>query len=114
MSVIDWSTKPEPWRSMGPKFAAECRRIAGGYRPTEPPIPDHVLAGRRLQDYRLRARLRQADLAKISGYSEESISAVERGRRNAGENMRQCLAQALGFPVEKIWPHAKKGASANV
>lgn len=30
MSVIDWSTKPYPWRAAGPRFARVVRAIIAG------------------------------------------------------------------------------------
>jgi hypothetical protein len=37
-SVIDWSSKAEPWRSIGLAFRAECEAIAAT-RAFEPPPP---------------------------------------------------------------------------
>ena len=28
MTAIDWAKKPEPWRTIGPQFRAECEAIA--------------------------------------------------------------------------------------
>jgi len=45
-SVIDWAAKPEPWRSIGPAFRADCEAIVAA--PVAGPAPlTPMLRGRR-------------------------------------------------------------------
>ena len=42
--VIDWASRAQPWRTIGPAFRAECEAIAKAPRPAVSP---HVAAHRR-------------------------------------------------------------------
>ncbi|MER8549407.1 helix-turn-helix domain-containing protein [Mesorhizobium sp. M1169] len=54
------------------------------------------LVGRNVQRIRLRRRLTQEQLAEISGFSQQSISGLEKGRRNPTIITIYELALALG------------------
>lgn len=54
------------------------------------------LVGRNVQMIRLRKRLTQEDLAEISGFSQQYISGLEKGRRNPTIITIYELALALG------------------
>lgn len=45
-SVVDWSQKPEPWRSVGLRFRAECEGVA--LSPTRRQTTGECLRARRL------------------------------------------------------------------
>jgi predicted transcriptional regulator len=64
-TVVDWGSKPEPWRSIGPEFKAEVEAIAS----TEEWVPA------------LRRRIAAAGLtlsqaAEIAGISQPSLSQL--------------------------------------
>ncbi|ESZ07417.1 transcriptional regulator [Mesorhizobium sp. L2C085B000] len=54
------------------------------------------LVGRNVQRVRLRKRLTQEQLAEISGFSQQYISGLEKGRRNPTIITIYELALALG------------------
>ncbi|RWN96173.1 helix-turn-helix transcriptional regulator [Mesorhizobium sp.] len=54
------------------------------------------LVGRNVQRIRLRKRLTQEQLAEISGFSQQYISGLEKGRRNPTIITIYELALALG------------------
>ncbi|GLS40654.1 transcriptional regulator [Mesorhizobium tianshanense] len=54
------------------------------------------LVGRNVQRIRLRKRLTQEELAEISGFSQQYISGLEKGRRNPTIITIYELALALG------------------
>ncbi|MER8407815.1 helix-turn-helix domain-containing protein [Mesorhizobium sp. M1307] len=54
------------------------------------------LIGRNVQRIRLRKRLTQEQLAEISGFSQQYISGLEKGRRNPTIITIYELALALG------------------
>lgn len=54
------------------------------------------LVGRNVQRIGLRKRLTQEDLAEISGFSQQHISGLEKGRRNPTIITIYELALALG------------------
>ncbi|ESW79010.1 MULTISPECIES: helix-turn-helix transcriptional regulator [Mesorhizobium] len=54
------------------------------------------LVGRNVQSIRLRKRLTQEQLAEISGFSQQYISGLEKGRRNPTIITIYELALALG------------------
>lgn len=54
------------------------------------------LVGRNVQRIRLRKRLTQEQLAEISGFSQQYISGLEKGRRNPRIITIYELALALG------------------
>ncbi|MER8961773.1 helix-turn-helix transcriptional regulator [Mesorhizobium sp. M0701] len=54
------------------------------------------LVGRNVQRIRLRKRLTQEQLAEVSGFSQQYISGLEKGRRNPTIITIYELALALG------------------
>lgn len=59
MSVVDWSAKPEPWRSVGMRFVKDCKAIMAGevVSPPERPALHRSLseaASRRLSEIMIR------------------------------------------------------------
>lgn len=105
MTAIDWESKPEPWRSIGIEFAAECKAIMAGYVPTVAPRPppDRWIDGQRLEAARRKKGLSQKSLGAKAGYSREAIGHYERGEHKAPPQARNDIAEALGVRVEDIW-----------
>lgn len=56
-----------------------------------------------LREMRLSAGLKQADLAKILGYSQAKISEYESGKHSPGFETIQRWADACGCEVEVDW-----------
>lgn len=63
------------------------------------------LVGRNVQRIRQKNRLTQEQLAEISGFSQQYISGLEKGRRNPTIVTLYELAQALGVShMELVQP----------
>jgi transcriptional regulator with XRE-family HTH domain len=66
-----------------------------------------VLVGRNVKRVRIARGLTQEELAERSGFSQQYLSDLERGRRNPTVVSLWELAQALGVaPVDLIQPEA--------
>lgn len=61
-----------------------------------------------LRDFRLFRRLLQADLAKLAGISQGSISAIERGYSCPSIEARRRIAQALDVSEELLFGEEPK------
>lgn len=59
----------------------------------------------RLRDFRVKADKSQIQLSKETGVAQATISNIEAGNRTPSYLTRQRLANALGFPVEEIFPN---------
>jgi hypothetical protein len=84
MTAVDWDSQPEPWRWVGPEFAAECLVLAeGGVRPrvVPNPVPSLLPSPGHLRWARLRLRLNLKRAAYILGVSEVHLTRLERGGR---------------------------------
>ncbi len=57
----------------------------------------------RVREFRLKAHLRQADLAHAVDVTRQTILAIEKGRLNPSMLLGLRIAQALGEPVGKIF-----------
>ena len=55
-----------------------------------------------LKQKRKKARLTQAELAEISGVSQQAISFIENGRNTPSEGTMRLLAKALGCTVAEL------------
>ena len=77
-TAIDWSQKPEPWRSVGRAFAAEAQRIAGK-RLAVPiaELPDQN--GIVIFSRRIRLKLTVGALAQRCGLAPSTLSKLEHG-----------------------------------
>jgi transcriptional regulator with XRE-family HTH domain len=53
---------------------------------------------------RLTAGLRQTDIAALTGLSREAVLRLELGYADPRLSTALALAQALGRPVEELWP----------
>lgn len=80
MSEYDWSKEPEPWRTVGPRFADEVRSI---------------LSQGSLRSRRMARGLSQADLAERVGCTQAQISRIERGSSRASEEIAAKIERAL-------------------
>ena len=92
MSAVDWSERPEPWRSIGHEFSemlpALCRD------PIPPPPPRQLLVGLMAQ-HRRKLGLSQRELAQQIGCHQTTISEFERGIRSPSLRIRERLAAIL-------------------
>jgi transcriptional regulator with XRE-family HTH domain len=59
--------------------------------------------GKRVAQLRLARSLRQIDLAEITGFSEDSIGAIERGIQGVSFERLPVLADALGVQVWQLF-----------
>ena len=63
------------------------------------------LVGRNVQRIRLKKKMTQEELAEVSGFSQQYISGLERGRRNPTIVSLYELATALGVShVDLVQP----------
>lgn len=92
MTVIDWSERPEPWRTIGGKFSAKLPALCGD--PIPPPPPRQVLVGL-IAQRRKKLGLKQRELGLRAGCSQSEISAYEKGRVVPSKAMRERLAAIL-------------------
>lgn len=94
MSAVDWSAQPEPWRSVGLRFAAKMR----GEPPPKPARNRHK-GNLEVRQLRLAAGLSQADLGRLCGCSGALVSQVESGAGSApdGISARRMLAALRGL-----------------
>jgi len=76
MSVIDWSSRPEPWRWIGPQFRRDCERITGR-EPTAMPTR-RAAAARSLAERREALGLTQMQFCAVVGLGICTISKAER------------------------------------
>jgi len=77
-TVIDWSKKPAPWCWIGPSFAAEVRDICGvDYKQPPGELPDQN--GAALLGRRLKLKITQHELARMTGISQTTINRLEHG-----------------------------------
>lgn len=71
------------------------------------------LVGENVKELRTQRGLTQEELAERSGFTQQYVSDLERGKRNPTVVSLRELAQALdSTPVELITPRAGSGASA--
>jgi transcriptional regulator with XRE-family HTH domain len=63
-----------------------------------------------LRQYRRAQRLSQTDLGTIAGLRQESISRIEQGVSKPHRATRRVLANALGVPVDLIFPKSPDSA----
>lgn len=66
-----------------------------------------ILFGTRLRELRLRAGLRQEDLAERAGIDRIAISQIERGTRDVGVSRVTVLARALGVEASALFAPAE-------
>ena len=66
----------------------------------------------RVKDCRLKAHMSQEELAKSSGLARPTISKIERNECEPSDLSQQKIADALGFPMEEVFPDSV--AQANV
>lgn len=83
--VVDWSSRPEPWRSIGPEFREECEAIATG---AARPSPALLLKQRREG-----LGLTQLQLSQIAKMHPQTVSRAECGY--SGEITIKRLDEAL-------------------
>jgi DNA-binding XRE family transcriptional regulator len=86
MSVVDWASKPEPWRWIGPQFRRECEVIA---RSTPLPLPPW----RQLAERRKRLGLTQIALGRNAGLAPAAICNAERGELSPNPKHLAALAR---------------------
>lgn len=68
-----------------------------------------------LKQERERKRMSQAELARLSGVKQQSISKIERGeRRNPGIETISALARALGCGLHELYVPDAEPKSDNV
>ena len=69
-----------------------------------PPRPDPtaLLLGRRLQSFRLQARLSQRDLGREAGLSQAAISMIENGHRRPEFTALTRMARLLGADLAAL------------
>jgi len=66
------------------------------------------LVGQNVRRIRFRKGLTQVELAKLSGYRQQYLSGLERGRRNPTVVTLQRLARAMGVShVDLVRPNRK-------
>lgn len=95
---FDWSTRSPPWNTLGPKIAAELRRVAAmsSNRGIALARKQHRrFSGERLRIIRQQAEMTQTELAEASGYDVDQIGTWERGEHMPREMTVVDLAQAL-------------------
>lgn len=56
--------------------------------------------GRRIQEYRQKARLTQEALSEMTGISQKHLSRLEQGRHNPHFDMIIKIAKALNVPID--------------
>ncbi|MCK4719733.1 helix-turn-helix domain-containing protein [bacterium] len=59
----------------------------------------------RLREFRVKADKSQIELSRITGVAQATISNIESCNRTPSYLTRQRLANALGYPVEEIFPN---------
>jgi hypothetical protein len=74
-TVIDWASKPEPWRRIGLAWAAECSLIAANF--SSPPPEYSAPVSSELRRRRKVLGLSQGAIAKAAGVSTASVSNAE-------------------------------------
>ncbi len=112
MSVVDWDSKMEPWRSIGLRFVGELEKMSPARPPPSPPSRPFQLAtqtagttpGQRITNYRLRLGWSEQMLAERCGMSREGIIHIRKSQSSARTSSRIKLAKALGVEVADIWP----------
>jgi len=62
-----------------------------------------ILLKNRVREFRIKARLRQADLAHAVDVTRQTILAIEKGRLNPSILLGLRIAQALGEPVGLVF-----------
>jgi hypothetical protein len=89
--VIDWAAKPEPWRTIGLAFRAQCEAIAAHTPPPpRPPRPPSIIMSRRLA-----LGLSRWQLAERARCSAETIRRAEQGGRGVTSVMMDRVLWAL-------------------
>jgi lambda repressor-like predicted transcriptional regulator len=116
-SVIDWSAKPEPWRTIGRQFVRDLMAIKGGAHPAPPrDIDPHArfgaavtmvkptedADGARLRQARFAQRLTIKQLSRRAGVAQVVVSHAERGIPVLGRS-RLAIARALRVDPATIW-----------
>ena len=71
-------------------------------------MPDSKVKNR-LRETRLRLGLTIVELAKKSGVDPSAISRIERGLRKPKAETLRKLADALGVPLDWLYPSQKEG-----
>lgn len=62
-----------------------------------------ILLKNRVREFRIKARLRQADLAHAVAVTRQTILAIEKGRLNPSMLLGLRIAQVLGEPVGLVF-----------
>mgnify|MGYP001252629936 CR=1 FL=1 len=102
MEVNDTSTGVEP------RYTLEERALLSSAAMTDTPPSIHPTFGSNLRYWRIRAGLRQDELAERAGYTRGSVSDWERGRQNPPSYAVVLrLAAVLSVPVPCLWDHTR-------
>ena len=103
--VVDWDSKPEPWRSIGHEWVRQLNRLMAGYQRPPEPVERSMHPGVILRDLRRGRGLSIRVFAAMTGYDRKTIERLELGHtKRAGEAIKADIAQALGVAVTDIWP----------
>lgn len=70
--------------------------------------------GERVRKLRIKANLRQEDLADRCGLYRTYLSRIETGMANPTLTMIQALADSLGVPVTSLFPRSLRGGAAGM
>lgn len=68
----------------------------------------------RVKECRLKAHLSQEELATRSGLARPTISKIERNECESSDLSRQKIADALGFPIEEVFPDSQAHETPSV
>lgn len=63
---------------------------------------DYGALGRNIKQYRMRAGLRQEDLAELTNYSDSHVGMVENGKTIPSLDMVVSIANALNVTVDQL------------
>ncbi len=100
-TIVDWSSKPEPWYRIGPTFADEVKVELGIIARREAPIVPKKLS--RLQELRASRGISQETLARAIGSTRVTVMRYEKSLRlSRGAAVLAKLAAFYGVSVEDI------------
>lgn len=70
-----------------------------------------VHLGKTIKDLRKLKKLRQQELARLSGISQAQISKIEDATHSPSIDTLACIAEALGVTIVKLFTKANKNAN---